>query len=558
MKNIKIGPKLILLLAVFIAGYAIFGWISFSTLNKLRINGNLYNQIVMSKDLIADVLPPPEYIIESYVNVLRMADESDPARIDYFSTELKRLQADYEKRHQFWINEPLLEQGSLRDAMLKGAYDPAIRFYNVVFSQLIPALQKGDREYAKRLVQGELNTLYEAHRKSVDQVVQAATEKYEKTETLAKTEIQDDTKLLFAIAFIVIVAVIIMSRVIRSSITRPLHTVVNAISKIENGDMTVRVGLERKDELGILSKALDSLSVKFQNIFTDLQLNSNTLAGSAEELSSIGRQVTSNTAQVNMNISAMASSATQASINANEVAGTAEEMSTNMNTIAAAVEEMSASIRQISINASDAHKIAGEATTKSVEATKAMSNLGAAAKEIGQVTDVIKRIAEKTNLLALNATIEAATAGAAGKGFAVVANEIKELANQSAKSADDITRRIEGIQSGTGEAVVVINGVSDIIKKINQSVEVISNHVDQQTKASNEIANNVAQVNVGAKRVASAIGEVAKGSKDMSRNAEAIAKNTISAQSTAQINDGADALAKLASNIKSVLNNFDI
>jgi methyl-accepting chemotaxis protein len=558
MKNIKIGPKLILLLAVFIAGYAIFSWISFSTLNNLRINGNLYNQIIMSKDLIADVLPPPEYIIESYVNVLQMADETDPAKLDYFSAELKRLQADYEERHQFWVNEPLLEQGELRSAMLKGAYDPAIRFYSVVFSQLIPMLKKGDREYAKELVNGELKTLYAVHRKSIDQVVLAAKKKYEQTETLAGIVIQRDTKLLFAIAFVIIVAVIIMSRVIRSSITHPLGIVVDAISKIENGDMTVRVGLERKDELGILSKALDSLSARLQTIFGNLQMNSDTLAGSAEELSSIGRQVTSTTEQVNVNISAMANSATQASVNANEVAGTAEEMSANMNTIAAAVEEMSASIRQISNNAGEANKIAGEAKTKSIEATETMNKLGAAAKEIGQVTDVIKRIAEKTNLLALNATIEAASAGAAGKGFAVVANEIKELANQSAKSADNITQRIEAIQSGTSEAVAVINGVSEIIKKINHSVEVISNHVDQQTKASNEIANNVAQVNIGAKRVASAIGEVAKGSKDMSRNAEAIAKNSISAQSTAQINEGADALAKLASNIKSVLNNFDI
>jgi len=558
MKNISIGKKLVLLLTVFIMGYAIFGLLSFSTLNNLRINGNLYNQIIMNKDLIADVLPPPEYIIESYMNVLRMADESDPARIDYFSTELRRLQADYEKRHQFWTNEPLLESGTLRNAMLTEAYYPAAQFYEIVFNQFIPALKKGDREYAKELVQGELNTLYESHRKSVDQIVLIATEKYEETEALAKMEIQNDTKLLFSIAFVVIVVVIIMSRVIRSSITRPLGIVVDAISKIEKGDMTVRVGLERRDELGILSKALDSLSARLQTIFKNLQLNSNTLAGSAEELSSIGRQVTSTTEQVNVNINAMASSATEASVNANEVAGTAEQMSANMNTIAAAVEEMSASIRQISNNASDAHKIAGEATAKSIEATKTMNNLGVAAKEIGQVTDVIKRIAEKTNLLALNATIEAATAGTAGKGFAVVANEIKELANQSAKSADDIARRIEGIQNGTGEAVAVINGVSGIIKKINHSVEVISNHVAQQTKAGNEIANNVAQVNIGAKRVASAIGEVARGSKDMSRSAEAVAKNSISSQNTKQINEGADALAKLASNIKSVLNNFEI
>jgi len=202
-----------------------------------------------------------------------------------------------------------------------------------------------------------------------------------------------------------------------------------------------------------------------------------------------------------------------------------------------------------------------------------MNKLGVAAKEIGQVTDVIKKIADKTNLLALNATIEAASAGEAGKGFAVVAGEIKELANQSAQSADDIARRIEGIQTGTNQAVTVITAVSEIIAKINESVEAITNHVTQQTKASNEIANNVSQANTGAKRVAGAIGEVAKGSKDIARNAGEAAKgaNMInqsvagiaqgakdSVQGATQISQGAGELAKISGELKNTMNQFRI
>jgi len=371
------------------------------------------------------------------------------------------------------------------------------------------------------------------------------------------------------------------------SITSPLKKVVDTLSKIEKGDMTVRSDLERGDELGTLSKALDSVSSRLQSIFRNLRQNSDTLASSAEELSSVGRQiagaaernvaqstsVASSTEQTSVNINAMASGAEEASVNANEVAGAAEQMSTNMNTIAAAIEEMSASINQISSNAGDANKVANQATVKSGDATNVMNDLGKAAKEIGQVTDVIKKIADKTNLLALNATIEAASAGEAGKGFAVVAGEIKELANQSAQSADDIARRIEGIQTGTGKAVTVINDVSDIIVKINQSVEAITNNVTQQTKASNEIANNVAQANTGAKRVAGAIGEVAKGSKDIARNAGEAAKgaNMInqsisgiamgakdSVQGAKQINVGASELAKIAGELKNTMGQFKI
>jgi methyl-accepting chemotaxis protein len=371
------------------------------------------------------------------------------------------------------------------------------------------------------------------------------------------------------------------------SITRPLKIVLSTLSNIEKGDMTVRAGLERGDELGTLSKALDNLSVKLQSIFKGLRQSSDTLASSSEELSSIGKQVAgaaeenvsqsatvaSAAEQASANINSMASGAEEASTNASEVASAAEQMSMNMNTIAAAVEEMSASISEISSNAGDANSIAREATAKSNDATDVMNKLGAAAKEIGQVTNVIKKIADKTNLLALNATIEAASAGEAGKGFAVVAGEIKELANQSAASADDIAHRVEGIQTGTDEAITVINDVSEIIGKINHSVDLISSHVGQQTKASNEIASNVAQANTGAKRVASAIGEVAKGSRDIARNAGEAARGSIeisqsvvhitqgakdSAQGANQINQSANELARLASDLKEVLSLFKV
>jgi methyl-accepting chemotaxis protein len=387
---------------------------------------------------------------------------------------------------------------------------------------------------------------------------------------------------------IVLLISISLGMFLTTSITHPLRKVVYTLNEImEKGNMTVRSGLDREDELGVLSKAIDALSTKLQGIFRNMRQNSDNIANSAVELSGISKQITAaaeenlsqsvtiatSSEQAAVSINAMAGGAEEASVNANEVAGAAEQMSMNMNTIAAAIEEMSASISQISGNAGEASKVAGEATVKSREATNVMGKLGTAAKEIGQVTDVIKKIADKTNLLALNATIEAASAGEAGKGFAVVAGEIKELANQSAKSADDIARRIEGIQIGTGEAVTVINDVSSIIAKINQSVEAISGHVGQQTKASNEIANNVTQANTGAKRVASSIGEVAKGSKDIARNAGEAAKGAAvvsqnvagmaqgaknGLQGSKQINQNASDLAKMSEELKNILNQFKL
>jgi len=364
------------------------------------------------------------------------------------------------------------------------------------------------------------------------------------------------------ISIAMLVLVIIVAAFMASSISKPIVNVTQTLKNISEGegDLTKRIDTSSKDEIGTLvsyfNKLMDTIQHPIKETKTTVSglataadklyvvsdklsdtsketvnqisnaastaeqvaMNIKAMASGAEQASVNASEVASTTEQMAVNINAMANGAKQASLNANEVAGTAEQMSANMNTIAAAVEEMSASIRQISGNAGDARHIAGDATVKSTSATEAMNKLGIAAKEIGHVTNVIKKIADKTNLLALNATIEAASAGEAGKGFAVVAAEIKELANQSAKSADDIANRIEGIQNETSAAVGIIHNVNSIITKINQSVDAIAGHVEQQTKASNEIANNVAQANIGAKRVASAIGEVARGTNEIASN----------------------------------------
>jgi len=409
------------------------------------------------------------------------------------------------------------------------------------------------------------------------------------TEKTVLKPVYDMLETAIFVSIAVIIATIIVSGIMASSISKPIIEVTNTIKDISEGegDLTHSLKVHSKDEVGDLARYFNKLMEvlrrpigETKDVLEELAASSkslssvsNDLSASSEETASTAASVASTAEQMSVNINAMAGGAEEASVNANEVAGSAEEMSTNMNTMAAAIEEMSASISEISSNANDARQVAGEATVKSGEATSTMNRLGTAAREIGQVTDVIKKIADKTNLLALNATIEAASAGEAGKGFAVVAGEIKELANQSAVSADDIAQRIDSIQDETTNAVEVIKEVSDIIVKISQSIEAIAGHVGQQTKASNEIANNVAQSSTGAKRVASAIGEVAKGSRDIARNASEAAVGAtnvsqnissmkeaarMSSEGASHVSDSSKKLFHMAEQLRAVMSKFKV
>jgi Methyl-accepting chemotaxis protein len=401
--------------------------------------------------------------------------------------------------------------------------------------------------------------------------------------------VYDMIRVAVIISILILIVAVIVAVYMSNSISKPIIKVTNTIKDISEGegDLTQNIIVHSTDEVGDLARYFNKLMEALRKPISETKRVVERLSSSSKELSSVScdlsasaeetvstaTTVASTAEEMSVNINAMAGGAEQASVNANEVAGAAEQMSANMNTIASAIEEMSSSINEIANNAEDARKVAGNATAKSGEATSTMNKLGIAAKEIGKVTDVIKKIADKTNLLALNATIEAASAGEAGKGFAVVASEIKELANQSAVSADDIAQRIDDIQGETNNAVDVIRDVSDIITKINLSIEAIAGHVGQQTKASNEIANNVAQANTGAKRVASAIAEVAKGSHDIARNASEAAagathvSNNVSSMKevarkssvgASQVNGSSENLSKMAEQLRTFMNKFKV
>jgi methyl-accepting chemotaxis protein len=362
---------------------------------------------------------------------------------------------------------------------------------------------------------------------------------------------------------------------------KPLNGMVKLLAKMTEGegDLTIRLAEGGKDEIGQMSSGLNKLIEKLHSTIKTTQKEAKNLLDSSSSLYKLSNNLSKSsetslarsesaskaTEAASENAKAIANDAEKTSAHANELASTAEQMSMNMNSVASAVEELSASFAEITGNTGESRKIASDATQKSGEATEVMNKLGVAAKEIGQVTDVIKRIADKTNLLALNATIEAASAGEAGKGFAVVAGEIKELANQSALSADDITRRIEGIQSGTGNAVKVINNVSDIITKINSSIEEIASSVKQQTEASNEIANNAGQANTGAKQLVGSISEIAQAARASAKNAESVAQGTKSVSESVSVmyegakksNSDSAELEKTASTLKSMAEDLD-
>jgi len=266
-------------------------------------------------------------------------------------------------------------------------------------------------------------------------------------------------------------------------------------------------------EKAVADEREKEMTIKMRGVLEKVTSSSDSLADAAQGLTSTSAQ--------------MASNAEETSAQADSVSSAAEQVSASINSVATGSEELEASIREIAKNATEAAKVTSEAVMMAESTNSTIAKLGNSSTEIGQVIKVITSIAEQTNLLALNATIEAARAGDAGKGFAVVANEVKELANQTAQATEDISKKINDIQTNTDGAVDEIGRITSIINKINDISNTIASSVEEQTATTAEMSRSVNEASKGTENITSNITGVAEATKSNAEGASEGQKSAV-------------------------------
>ncbi|WP_315744085.1 MULTISPECIES: methyl-accepting chemotaxis protein [unclassified Bradyrhizobium] len=204
----------------------------------------------------------------------------------------------------------------------------------------------------------------------------------------------------------------------------------------------------------------------------------------------------------------MTATASDATARASTVSTATQGATDNVGTVAAAAEELSSSVAEISRQVTRSSEIASKAVSDAERTNATVQVLSTGAEKIGEVIGLINSIAAQTNLLALNATIEAARAGEAGKGFAVVASEVKALANQTAKATEEISAQVAAMQTSTGDAVAAISGIGQTIAQMSEITSSISTSIAQQGDATREIARNIQSVAAGSNEISAHIGGV--------------------------------------------------
>ncbi len=208
LKNcLSIRAKVLTLSVVFSIGFIVLGAIALSTVHTTKVGGHYYNGIICGKDLIADVLPPPGYIVEAYLTVELMSDAHrlDGNQLNELIAHFSVLKQDHQNCMRRW--KTMLPEGELKRSLLLDANRPAQQFFDIVERDLIPALKTRNITLAENLADESLGQLFAEHKSAMDKVVQLANQYAAEKQQLATSSVVNGLRWLVAAALFIAIAV---------------------------------------------------------------------------------------------------------------------------------------------------------------------------------------------------------------------------------------------------------------------------------------------------------------------------------------------------------------
>ena len=567
MFRITIKARVLIVSLGILAAFIAFATYSYETLQVLRADGPVYGPLSTGKDLLADVLPPPAYVLESYAVVLQMDSQTDPAKLEALEKKGVALRAEYEARRAFW--QKTLPDGGIKTAFEKSTVG-ASEFFDIRDKKFVSALQQGNRALAHEVLKGALSKAYEEHRLAIDAVVSQQNAATATQEIAAKSFASERPRVMVVLGIIAIAIAIGGSISLLRAIARPLAAMTKAAQAIALGDVSADVSYASKDEIGDLADSFRGMIAYLRSIALvaerisegDLdvepkvqsagdamghalkvmleylrsiaavaaRISDGDLTGDAairsekDALGSTLKRMVENlrsvVTEVGLAADNVAAGSEQLSAGAQAVSqGTAEQSSSAQET-SSSMEEMNSSIQQNVDNARQTDRIAGKVAGDAKTSGEAVSKTLLAIKQIADRIGAIEEIARKTDLLALNAAVEAARAGEHGKGFAVVASEVRKLAERSQTAAGEISQLTNACVSEAEAAGQLLARLVPEIKKTAELVQDISAACGEQSTGANQVARAMQQLD-------SVIQSNSAASEELAATAEELASQSI-------------------------------
>jgi methyl-accepting chemotaxis protein WspA len=488
--NSKLVTKLSVLVAVFLAGFLLYTVIAWETLEHVKVNGPIYREIAQGKDLIADVLPPPEYVIESYLLVLQTIETHDKVEFAELTRRGGVLRRAYDERHALWSS--VLPPGAMREALLSRSHEPAVAFFEIRDREFIAEINAGNLPRAREIALGPLKSRYEEHRRAVDDVVRMASAANQSAELRASDVITSSTRWLFGVGALIVALSSWLAWVIGRSLVNRLQ----------------------RSSVALMSTAtqIAATSREQQATVNGYTASTTEIAAATKEISATSRELLNTLEQVSL------AAAGAASLAASGRGG---------------LDGMDGMMQQLS----------GSTATISLK----LSVIREKANDINMVVTTITKVADQTNLLSVNAAIEAEKAGEYGLGFLVVAREIRRLADQSAVATLDIEQMVRQMQGAVSTGVMEMDKFTEQVRQGVQSVAHIGAQLGQIIERVQDLSASIEPLNDGMRSQSEGATQISEAMTQLTDGARQ------TATSLKEFNDATDSLRDVVSGLKQEL-----
>ena len=478
------------------------------------VGGTVYQQIALATQLRGEQAPPTIFLGPSYIILREVRSTSDPAEVSSLLERYRKREALYHERHAYWVRA--LPDGEVKEHLEGPVHQPTAEYFRLAREEYLPLIGRADevsKQKAALILGDKIRPLFYQHWRATDEfnVMVDRYARQQEAQALARTHFWERVMLFLSLGAVLGIGAVGIG--MARGISRSTRLLIQSVNGMASGasDLTARLEVNGRDEMGELAGGINSLVAKIQSVVARVREASLQVLSTASQIAATAREQ-------DATVQGLSSSSAEVAAAVREIGATTKELSGTMN-------EVNDRANQAAHLATSGRSRLGSMETTMqhlVESTASISGKLASIREkadrINLVVTTVTKVADQTNLLSINAAIEAEKAGEYGRGFLVVAREIRRLADQTAVATLDIENMVRHMHDAVTTGVMQMDKFAEEVRSGVAGVAEISGQTGQIIEEVHGLSDRYHDVNEAMRNQAIGAGQIDEAMVGMTTN----------------------------------------